>query len=311
MKVAILFSGQYREFDSDLFKYSLSNLITDIDYSIYSFCWKEKGESLDHSQKKAIVKDFDYEEKIKSLFRNFNLKKYAFESYEDFIKSLPLNYSNIQNSEKYHSGTIHSLPQLYAISKSFKLVEENLFDYDLIFRCRYDCLFIHPLNLHNLESIKKSNKLHNINFGRSYYPKRVYDIFFGGSPSSMQFLTSIWDEIPKLISIKSINNLDQRDSCRLIYLAACLNNIKVKSLDYRICDVYRSNKSIYYEKYIISSHYIKLNHIFKNKKVWFYLRHLFKYRGIPAIKMYLYLFQFLINLPFSYLKRIKFLYFFN
>ena len=106
-----------------------------------------------HSPKKTLVKDFDYEEKIKSLFRNFNLKKYAFESYEDFIKSLPLNYSNIQNSEKYHRGTIHALPQLYAISKSFKLIEENLLDYDLIFRCRYDCLFIHPLNLHKIHPL--------------------------------------------------------------------------------------------------------------------------------------------------------------
>jgi len=311
MKVALLFSGQYREFDSDLFKYSLSNLITDIDYSIYSFCWKEKGESLDHSIKTPLVQDFDYEETINSLFRNFNLKKYAFESYEEFIKTLPLDYSNIQNSKKFHSGTIHTLPQLYAISKSFKLIEENLSDYDLIFRCRYDSLFIHPLNLYDLKSIKKSNKLHNINFGRSYYPKRVYDIFFGGSPSSMKFLSSIWDEIPKLISIKSSNNLDPRDPCRLIYLSAYLNKIKVKSFDYRICDVYRSNKSNYYEKYIIASHYIKLNLMFKNYKVWFFLRNLFKFRRIATVNMYLYLFQFLINLPFSYLKRIKFLYFFR
>ncbi len=311
MKVALLFSGQYREFDSDLFKYSLSNLITDIDYSIYSFCWKEKGASLNHSKRTPLIKNFDYEETIKCLFKDFNLKKYDFESYEEFIKSLPLDYSNIQNSNKFHSGTIHTLPQLYAISKSFKLIEEDLFDYDLIFRCRYDSLFIHPLILHDLRSIKNSNHLYNINFGRSYYPKRVYDIFFGGSPSSMKFLSSIWDEIPKLISIKSSNNLDQRDPCRLIYLSAYLNNIKVKSLDFRICDVYRSNKSAYYEKYILSSHYTKLNLIFKNKKVWFFLRNLFKFRDIPIINMYLYLFQFLINLPFSYLKRIKFLYFFN
>ncbi len=311
MKVAFLFSGQYREFDSDLFKYSLSNLITDIDYSIYSFCWKEKGESLDHSKKTPSLKDFDYQETINRLFENFNLKKYAFESYEEFIKSLPPDYSKIQKSKKYHGGTIHTLPQLYAISKSFKLIEENLFDYDLIFRCRYDSLFIHPLILHDLRTIKNSNKLYNINFGRSYYPKRVYDIFFGGSPSSMKFLSSIWDEIPKLISIKSINNLDQRDPCRLIYLSAYLNNIKVKSLDYRICDVYRSNKSVYYEKYIISSHYVKLNLIFSNKKVWFFLGNLFKFRDIPMINLYLYLFQFLINLPFSYLKRIKFLNIFN
>lgn len=311
MKVALLFSGQYREFDSDLFKYSLSNLITDIDYSIYSFCWKEKGESLDHSKKNILIKEFDYEETIKCLFRNFNLKKYAFESYKEFIKSLTLEYSNIQNSKKFHNGTIHTLPQLYAISKSFKLIGEDLYNYDLIFRCRYDSLFIHPLSLHDLMSIKNSNKLYNINFGRSYYPKRVYDIFFGGSPSSMKFLSSIWDEIPKLISIKSSNNLDQRDSCRLIYLSAYLNNIKVKSLDFRICDVYRSNKSIYYEKYIISSHYVKLKLIFSNKKVWFFLRNLFKFRGTPIINMYLYLFQFLINLPFSYLKRIKFFIFFK
>ena len=28
--------------------------------------------------------------------------------------------------------------------------------------------------------MSKSDHLYNINFGRAYYPKRVYDIFFGG-----------------------------------------------------------------------------------------------------------------------------------
>ena len=99
------------------------------------------------------------------------------------------------------------MPQIYSIFKSYDLFKSDLNceEYDLIFRCRYDSVFIHPLNLFPLKSILKSNNLYNINFGRAYYPQRVYDIFFGGSKKSMSFISSIWDDLPNLID-NSFNN---------------------------------------------------------------------------------------------------------
>ena len=51
MKIAFLFSGQLRELPYQLFRKSLFNLTKDLDYAIFSFCWEEKGKSLNHGNK--------------------------------------------------------------------------------------------------------------------------------------------------------------------------------------------------------------------------------------------------------------------
>ena len=69
---------------------------------------------------------------------------------------------------------------------------------------------MHPLSIYDLESIKKSSNLYTINFGRAFYPNRIYDIFFGGSNKSMSFLNDIWEKLPDLIYDKFDNQLDKR-----------------------------------------------------------------------------------------------------
>ena len=49
MRVAFLFAGQFRPIDKHLIDKSLSILVKDIDYSIFSFCWEETAKSLNHS----------------------------------------------------------------------------------------------------------------------------------------------------------------------------------------------------------------------------------------------------------------------
>ena len=74
MKVAFLFSGQYRYIDPKLFQYSLNNLVEGIDYSIFSACWKETGKSLTISNEIVETKKMpNIENKIKKLFKGFNL----------------------------------------------------------------------------------------------------------------------------------------------------------------------------------------------------------------------------------------------
>jgi len=64
MKIAFLFSGQLRQINQYLFKKSLTNLTKNIDYSIYSFCWQELGESLNHKKKVSEIT------KIKNIYWN-------------------------------------------------------------------------------------------------------------------------------------------------------------------------------------------------------------------------------------------------
>ena len=241
MKVAFLFAGQFRPIDRYLIDQSLSILFKDLDYSIFSFCWEETSKSLNHSKNlPELSKVENISSSIEKYFSGFNLEKYNIESFLKFRDSLPKNIKNIFYSKNFHKGTINSIPQLYTIHKCFKLMQDSKSSFDLVFRCRYDSLFLHPLKIYPLKKLYENNHLYNLNFGRAYYPLRVYDIFFGGSYQSMTFILDLWHDIPSLVNNKFDNGLDKRDCCRLIYLSAINNSIKTCSFKTRICDIFRN-----------------------------------------------------------------------
>ena len=307
MKIAFIFSGQLREVPLDLFKRSLSTLTKDLDYSIFAYCWEEMGKSLNHG---SNVPDLDLvqniDEKIKLFFNGFNLLDYGYESFKDFGNNLKDQHREIFFSRNYDIGTINSLPQLYTLHKSFELLNKSKYEFDLVFRCRFDSIFIYPIKLYSLKEISSNNYLFNLNFGRAYYPKRIYDIFFGGSKKSMNFISRIWEDIPSLVKNNFDNGLDVRDCCRIIYLAASINNIEVKSFSSRICDVYRNNDYLY-SKYLISSHLVNLR---VNKKNIIFLNHIFKWfweRNLSKTKITIYLLKSILLMPFAYFKRLKYL----
>ena len=130
--------------------------------------------------------------------------------------------------------------------------------------------------------------------------------FFGGSKKSMSFLDQIWNNIPQLVENDLNTGQDKRDACRLFYVAAVSNNIKIKSLKTRICDIYRPFKDNYYEQYLISSHLLSLKidmTIFKS--IPFFIRW-FIYRRINLIMFSLIIFRTILLIPLSYLKRLKY-----
>ena len=151
-----------------------------------------------------------------------------------------------------------------------------------------------------------NNIIYNLNFGRAYYPFRIYDIFFGGSRNSMNFISTIWSQIPSLVKNNFENGLDKRDSRRILYLAVSKNKSKVKNFPSRICDVYRNNDYLY-SKYLISSHLLSLRF---NKKYFIFLNYIFKWfkeSNISNYKITLNLIKALILIPFVYAKRLKYL----
>ena len=307
MRVAFLFAGQFRPIDKNLIDKSLSILVKDIDYSIFSFCWEETAKSLNHSNiVPELLKVENISSSIEEYFSGYNLENYAFESFLNFKDNLNHDIKNIFYSKNFHSGTVNAIPQIYTIYKCFKLLQDSKNNFDLIFRCRYDSLFLHPLHIYPLKKIYKNNKLYNLNFGRAYYPFRVYDIFFGGSYKAMSFVPDLWNNIPSLVSNKFDNGLDKRDCCRLIYLSAKNNSIKTYSFKSRICDIYRNQGNYVYEKYLIKSHLISLR-ISKAsiKSIKFYLNW-FLNQGLSNSKLFFSFLFFLIKIPFSYLKRIRY-----
>lgn len=307
MKVAFLFSGQYRNIPNKLFQSSITNLVENINYGIFCYSWDEIGESLDHGRyKPKINSEVNSFLEIKTRFKDFNLVNLKTESYKEFKRNISKNHLRILNSKKYHRGTINSLPQIYTLSKCYELFLPFQNEYDLVFRCRFDSIFIHPLDIYPLTKYIDEETIYNLNFGRAYYPSRVYDIFFGGSPKSMRFIKDIWSSIPFLVENEFNNKQDKRDACRLIYLSAHLNKIKVSSLKTRICDIYRPFKDNYYERYLISSHLISLKIRKESLKSIPYIFKWFRERDIKCINIFISLLKASILIFFSYLKRIKY-----
>ena len=307
MKIAFLFAGQYRPIPKDLIRYSIQKLTKGIDYDIFCYSWDEPGESLDHREDIPKIKsDNDTYKQILGIFSEFNLKEIYTESYDDFVINLPKKHRKIFNSKIYHKGTIFALPQIYTLSKCYKLLENNKDKYDLIFRCRFDSIYLHPLKIYPLRKFLNSSTLYNINFGRAYYPNRIYDIFFGGSNKSMSFLDQIWNNIPQLVENNLNNGQDKRDACRLFYVAAVTNKVKIKSFKTRICDIYRPFKDNYYEQYLISSHLISLKFDISSLKAIPYFIKWFFYRRINFIKFFLITIRTVFLIPISYLKRFKY-----
>ena len=307
MKIAFLFSGQLRELEYDLFRKSLLNLTKDLDYAIFSYSWEEMGESLNHKNNlPKIIKNANIDEKINFLFKDFNLLDFGYESFRDFKNGLKDQYREIFYSKKFHFGTINSLPQIYTLHKSFELLEESKLNFDLVFRCRFDSIFIHPTKIFPLKQILSNGSVFNLNFGRAYYPNRIYDIFFGGSRKSMNFISTIWNNTPYLVKNNFDNGLDKRDCCRILYLAASIDNINIKSFSSRICDVYRNN-DLSYSKYIISSHLVDFRINKKNISCINFIFKWFHERKLSNTKITFYVIKSIILIPFVYLKRLKYL----
>ena len=307
MKIAFLFSGQLREVDFDLFRKSLSNLTNDLDYAIFAYTWEEMGKSLNHKNNLPEINLVEnINEKINLLFKDYNLLDFGYESFDDFKKNLKDQHREIFNSTKFDFGTVNSLPQIYTLQKCFDLLEKNKLNFDLVFRCRFDSIFVHPMKIFPLKQILSSGIIFNLNFGRAYYPNRIYDIFFGGSRKSMNFISNIWQETPFLVKNNFDNGLDKRDCCRILYLAASIKNINIKSLPSRICDVYRNNESSY-SQYLISSHLVNLRLNKKNILYISYILKWFKESNLSNKKISFYLIKSIILIPFVYLKRLKYL----
>ncbi len=309
LKVAFLFAGQYRPICHQKFISGFRRLVRGIEHGIFSFAWDEPGLSMDHQANIPKLEDeICVKQHLNLLFADFNLIALQTESMLRYEGALPFHYHKIQTSHEHSIRTVHSLPQLYTLHRSYQLFLPHINEYDLVFRCRYDSIFLHPLNIYPLqEMVTNSNIVYNINFGRAYYPRRIYDIFFGGSCSSMNFIEELWQNLPKLINNQFDNGLEARDACRILYLGAVSTGKHVSTLDSRICDIYRHNDSQLYIKYIIFSHVFRPLKTFCSLPVLIHILRWSREEKIALNSLILFFLYSLMLSPIMYLKRFKYL----
>jgi hypothetical protein len=244
LKVALLFSGQVRPISAATFNLGLKEFTRNLDVDVYLTHWDEPGVSMGHNLSKisqATQLDFEIDSYLKEAFDGFKVVAHESEAGDDWRLALAPEYADILSSDSYSRLTIHSLPQLYQIYKSFQLVEDQFDHYDVVMRCRYDLLFVTSFRDWDYEE----GVVNGLNFGRAYHPDRIYDIFFWGPPSAVRSALTVWRDLPQLIDDQFDNGLDQRDACRLLYLGARQGPSVVKSGLVRYCDIYRPEKSVY------------------------------------------------------------------
>lgn len=288
-KVAILFSGQVREIDSELFNQGLELFTQDIDVDIYISCWSEIGKSMNHKVQDVnkIIDKIRVEDFINKAFKNQKVKKINIESYEEWWENQAVQIKQIQNDKEFTYITKNSIAQLYKISDSYKLIDD-IDSYDIIMRARFDSIFVTPFK--DFRNIK-NNVVYTINLERAHYPNRIYDIFFFCSPGKGVSVFNCWERLAEYVYSDFTNGLERRDACRLLYIAADANLVEVKSVDIRYADIYRGEG---YLKYLAKIYYWgskkdNFNLLIPKNKRYFLFKILQKQRLLKAYLKYIYI----------------------
>lgn len=245
MKVAVLLSGQVRPEAFDSFLESTATLLANIKADIFVHTWEQSGSSMNHNPVGQALNHSTTstsQSYLSELSARFNVKAVEVEDQQQWLVNLSDDLSSIQNSLVLPLRSKWSLPQLYSIYRAWCLVDQP-YNYDFILRIRFDNLFVSNL-LPELERIRSSKSYlstaYSINFGRAFFPSRVYDIFFLSHPDVFRVLASTWPLITSLIRTPAIVQAqDPRDSCDLLYKSLICHQLDHSSLHIRYTDVYR------------------------------------------------------------------------
>ena len=244
-KIALLFSGQIRDINPRLFNEGLKVFIKYHTADIYLSYWEVAGKSGNHSRKileNSSIKNFDIQRYLKIAFKGFDIKKEKIVEVKEWEKAETSEIKKINKDKNFDFRTVNSAKQLFQIYNSYLLLE-NPNEYDFIVRCRFDSIYIFPFTP---ELDNHVNYLANINFGNAFRDDRVYDIFFYTKSSNSYEIFTSWLKFAEYVRYPFDNLQDPRDAGRILYLAAILNNIKVKSVDIRYCDVFRRQRKFGY-----------------------------------------------------------------
>ena len=284
MKVLLLFSGQIRPIDPEVFNKSLLFFIGDNEVDVSLTYWNKPGYSMNHNLNKNLEVEINLNNYIEKAFKNTNIISNKIISENELTQYKIQN--QISNCSSYNSRTKHSVKQLFMIYKS--ITQNYLFDYDVIVRCRYDSVFLATFEVDGLAE----NFIYNINNGNAYYPNRIYDIFFYGTPKSFDKLKYSFLNIENYLNSDFDNGLDKRDACRLLYLSSTVNGNEINDDSVRYCDIFREDDTVtkYMARIIYLNNYRRLSKMTEEK-----------YK-CNLIKLYFYIFLNMISSNFNILK---------
>lgn len=278
-RIAVLIIGEMRTFDNNnVIINNNKHLFDKYNCDIFVSTWNKRGFSFNHGN---IINKYRYEQNInedmiKKVYKR--CKGINIEDYDEWLNNLNEEYKIIYDKGLYN-GDIKcpssSFPQFYKLKNANQMKinyeKENNFEYDIVIKFRPDmCIindieykYIYPYTklINSLNTFNHESIIYHLNPPAIYDPSRIYDIFFMSSSKNINILSESYDNILTLIEDNFDNGLDKVNPCRLLYLQAIKNNIKVEDIPFCIGDIYRGeNFNDYIDKINI------YNYGYKEKK---------------------------------------------
>ena len=245
MRVALLLSGQMRTFDQpDVLKQYHDLLINPLNVDIFVSTWSNRGCSHNHGEPiNTTMQDESVTAKAIETAYNGRLVSVDIENISDFEAHMPDSLRDIYKNGFVWSGiTVKgtSVPQLYKIKRANQLKidyeKAGGFKYDLVIRSRPDNIMVAPFDTRHLALDKN---IYAINCLGTFYPNRIYDIFFYGSSENMDLISSAYDNMVEIERLPFHNGLHPRDACRILYVQALISGLNVLDLNYNPCFIKR------------------------------------------------------------------------
>lgn len=255
-RVAVLITGEMRNFDNpQLLKNNAMHLFDRLNCDLFISTWNKRGFSFNHGHytNKEYASDIVSEEDIKKVYKN--IKNLKIESYDRWFESLPNEHKYLCTKGFYNNGNdklcpASVFPQLYKLwdanQQKIAYEKEHGIIYDIVIKFRGDMCMVECIPDEYIQNFTQmgvdsnaSQKLYHLNPPNIYEPNRIYDIFFFGNSHDMNTLADSWNNISELINHPYDNSLAYVNTCRVLYIQAITNNIKVIDVKRAIGDIYR------------------------------------------------------------------------
>jgi hypothetical protein len=244
MKVALVLSGQLRTFHHPVVLASLHQFIKQFDEcDVFLSLWDKIGFSYKHGGG-VRPENADNSVKAEQIINLIpRLKGLHIESEEEWLSNISESYKTIYTEGFEWLGmklTGTMVPQLYKIWDGNRLKkkyeQENNFTYDLVIRSRPDNQYFSYIKHQYLADL---TKIYAINCSGTYFPNRIYDIFFFSNSANMDILCDAYNHILRNESHPFYNGLNPRDACRILRVQALISDIPVVDMDSNVCMIYR------------------------------------------------------------------------
>jgi hypothetical protein len=245
MKAAILLCGQMRTWKYPAVLQSLLRFFAGFETcDLFVSTWDEQGVSYNHG---TILNDQNSQQKItESSIRDTypGVRDVAIHSLTAWESTLSTEYMRIyKEGFMWNGGHIRGtvVPQLFTLWDANRLRKaherQSGTRYDVVIRCRPD-VRMHIDAGQWIDGFPGISSINNPASG-TFFPNRIYDIFFYGPSRAMDALCDAYNHLEFLEAHTFQNGLDKRDACRILRVQALVHDIPVRDIPFDVCHVMR------------------------------------------------------------------------